>query len=263
MKNVLLALSNATLPIFLGLQGGEPTLTPNYFSLLDKISKIIAKNSSSRCYITTNATKQPSWWEKHKEYEHFYVLWSFHPHYHNMKTIDNFLKSVEIMYHKGFKTKVNLMLVDDPHYWDMINDVRERLLSNLDIEVHPHYLYPGGDIYRLYPYSKRFWDYWSMLEDETYTQYVYIDRQYQKHLLNEYTIFRNNLTNFRGWACWNNNYEILTNGEVIKFCCNEKQDINEDISFFERIEKIYPIICQHSGCFCDGLAKVFKTRYCN
>lgn len=262
VDSVLEALDRAELPIFLGLQGGEPTLTPDYFSLLKRIHRIISKNPLSRCYITTNAIKSPEWWIKHPVYKQFYMLWSYHPEYQTEESSKKFLESVDIMYNKGFKTKVNLMLVNDSNLWPMIENVRNSLFEKYGtkIEIHPHYLYPDGNMHEIYPYSEEFWTFWKHLELSTVAQFCFEDKGGILHHHNEYTMFKNGLARFNGWACWNNNYEIHMDGEVVRFCANEKSNLTTDLDFFKRIKEITPMICKFNGCFCDGLSKIRKTK---
>jgi organic radical activating enzyme len=263
IDKILLSLDNTKLPIFLGLLGGEPTLTPNYYELLVRINDIIIKNKDSRCYITTNGIKNSSWWEKHPTYDNFYILWSFHPEHaiQNKDFTSEFLKSVEINFKKNIKMKVNLMLTDNPKHWDLLDYIRIKLKNyqdNINFEVHPHYLY--NSIHNIYNYSQEFWNYWKHLKEETFVQYRYINEYNNVDIYNEYEIFTKKLNIFTNWNCWNNNYEIDTSGHVLQLCTGAEDNLISNNKFFSDIKIIEPMKCQYESCCCDGLLKIYKEK---
>ena len=79
---------------------------------------------------------------------------------------------------------------------------------------------------------------------------------------NDYIIFRDKLTNFKGWNCYNNNYEIDVRGNVVKFCMPKTDNINliSNRDFFKNITKTVPMVCPHKACNCDGLLKQLKIK---
>jgi hypothetical protein len=264
IDSILLALDKAKLPIFLGLLGGEPTLTLNYYELLERINNIIIKNENNRCYITTNGIKDSSWWKQHPKYNNFYILWSFHPEYmiKNINSVSEFLNCIDIAVKKDFKIKVNLVLTDDPNHWVLLEYVRtelkKRYNNNLNFEIHPHYLYNG--IHNINNYSKEFWNYWNHLKQETNVQYKFIDESNNINFFNEYEIFTEKLNIFYDWDCWNNNYEINTNGNVLQLCNNDLDNLVSNSNYFANINEIKPIKCKYQSCCCDGLLKIYKEK---
>lgn len=242
---VLEALSRSTLPFNLGLLGGEPTISPHYYYILDRISSMEKFN---RVYVVTNGEKDMS---KHPEYKKIAFLFSYHPA--DCTDPDKFFANVKLMFDRGYKVKVNVMLHHGKAYWDLIKAMIERC-DEAGIKVHPHFIY-GKNVHTLFHYRKDFWDYFAFLENR--------DRElmYDDDLKNDYEVFSQKLTNFKGWNCYNNNYEVDVYGKVIKFCIDESRtSLLENPDFFKSITKTVPMVCPHRACNCDGLLKQLKVR---
>ena len=80
-KLVIGAISRSSLPIFLGLQGGEPTIHPKYDMLISKCHEAISKHEEGRLYVTTNGLRGPAFFESKPYYDKLMFLWSFHTEY--------------------------------------------------------------------------------------------------------------------------------------------------------------------------------------
>jgi hypothetical protein len=148
------------------------------------------------------------------------------------------------------------MLHHDKKLWPLIKEMFEICAGIEGLKVHPHFLY-GNSIQKLFNYRQEFWDYFRFLEN------VEKELVYDDQLFNDFEIFDKKMTNFKGWSCWNNNYEIDVDGKVIQFCNlngNDKHDLLKDPDFFKRIAKTKPITCPHSACNCDGLLKQLKVK---
>lgn len=163
---------------------------------------------------------------------------------------------MKLMLSRGYQCKVNIMLHHDKRLWD---DIKEMFMICKDIEglkVHPHFIY-GKSISDLFHYRQAFWEYFSFLKDYQEKELIYDDDAF-----NDYEIYHQGLTDFKGWHCWNNNYEIDVRGNVVKFCLDKSEHVNllSDPDFFARIEKTIPMICPHKACNCDGLLKQYKEK---
>jgi sulfatase maturation enzyme AslB (radical SAM superfamily) len=244
---VLDALNRSSLNFNLGLLGGEPTLGPHYYYILDSISKMEKFNW---VYVVTNGEKDLT---THPHYDRLAFLFSYHPA--DCTDRDRFLKNVQHMLDRGYKCKVNVMLHHDKNLWPKIKEMFETLEKIPNLKVHPHFLY-GNSISKLFNYRKDFWEYFSFLE--SYEK----ELKYDDDLFNDYIIFRDKMTNFKGWSCYNNNYEIDVKGNVVKFCMPKTDNINlvRDRDFFKNINKTIPMICPHKACNCDGLLKQLKIK---
>jgi hypothetical protein len=199
-------------------------------------------------YVVTNGEKDMT---SHPEYKKIAFLFSYHPA--DCTDPDKFFNNVKLMHGRGYKVKVNVMLHHGKQYWPLIKAMIERC-DEADIKVHPHFIY-GKDVHTLFHYRKDFWDYFDFLKDR--------DRElmYDDELKNDFEVFSQKLTNFKGWSCYNNNYEVDVYGKVIKFCLDEQRtSLLDNPDFFKQITKTNPMICPHRACNCDGLLKQLKVR---
>jgi hypothetical protein len=253
-EHVINELSKSTLPVFLGLLGGEPTLHQRYFKFLDQVVDRVITHDKSRLYITTNGHKPPEFFNGHRDTDgKIFMLWSLHPEFTDF---DNFYDNIVLMHNKGYKTKINLMLHPNPRYWDTTKRWYDKL-NTLDYAlIHPHFVYGGFSEDVVYP--DEFYEYFSFLEDQREKEFVFSTED-KEFILSDYEIFKNGYNTFKGWNCWHNNFEITNDCQISDQCfVNMSQDIPEN--FFRDITEIKPRICPHDYCSCDGLMKIYKEK---
>jgi len=253
---ILKSIELSSLPVFLGLLGGEPTISKYYFDILSYIeNKILPKHESNRLYITTNLSKKLDWWRDHPKIKNTFILASFHPEYFkDNEEILNFIIKLRYL-SKYFKVKLNIML--DPKHQNALNILYDFLpdLENKVI-IHPHIIYPNGspfeDIRKIYKNNlkkfKKFFDYQK-------PEYIFNNQE-----LTDYEVFDKKLNQFQGWKCWQNNYEISLNGIVQNLCFDENDDLTKNLFFFKNIKNIKPRVCSKQWCSCDGLLKCKKIK---
>jgi len=253
-KLVIYSLSKSKLPVFLGFQGGEPTIHPKFFELLEKSWNAINKHDESRLYVTTNSIQTLEFFNNYPKIEYFnnsikknghpkmMFLWSVHFAY--IEKYNDFIEKVKIIQSKGYRSKVNVMLHPNPKYWPFIHKIIKELL-NIGVEIHPHFLYDDGDMHKIHHYSDDFYKEFEYLKKNNMfgVGLIYYDKNISEEITHytDYDMYNKNLACFKGWDCYNNNYEINYKGIVRQFCF----DITK--------------ICPHNGCYCDGLLKVRKV----
>lgn len=270
-KLVIHALSKSSLPIFLGFQGGEPTIHPKFHEILSLSWKAINRHEDSRLYITTNSLQTKDFFDKFPNIKEFpnaikennkskiYFLWSIHFDY--IDKYINFIRNIKVMLKKGYRSKINIMLHPDKKYWKFIKEIISELLK-LDVEIHPHFLYKDGDAHVLYEYSNEFYKEFKYLKTLTnQSKFLYWDKKSTSNaqFFTDQELFVKKLTHFKGWDCYNNNYEINYLGEVKQFCFNILEDLTSNFNFFKDIKKVLPKKCIQDGCYCDGLLKIKKV----
>jgi organic radical activating enzyme len=242
---VIDALAKSTLDFNLGLLGGEPTLSPHYYYILDRLHAI---EKFKWVYVVTNAERD---FTSHPHYDKLAFLFSYHPA--DCTDIDKFVNNIKLMMSRGYKCKVNVMLHHGKQYWPLIKRMFE-ICDEIGVKSHPHFLY-GKNVHTLFHYRKDFWEYFSFLKD------FERDLVYDNDVFNDYEVFSQKLTNFQGWSCYNNNYEIDVYGKVIKFCLDhQRSSLFENPDYFKNIAKTVPMICPHKACNCDGLLKQLKVK---
>ena len=246
IDDVINALSKSTLDFNLGLLGGEPTLSPHYYYILDRLHEI---EKFKHLYVVTNAERDLS---SHPHYKKLAFLFSYHPA--DCTNVDRFVDNMKLMVSRGYKSKVNIMLHHDKKQWPKIKEMFDICQKIDGLKIHPHFIY-GKNVHTLFHYRKDFWDYFSFLKD--YPR----ELMYDNDIFNDYEIYSQQLTNFQGWNCYNNNYEVDVYGKVIKFCLEQSRvSLKDNPDFFKNITKTVPMVCPHKACNCDGLLKQLKVR---
>jgi organic radical activating enzyme len=261
IKIILNSIKLSSLPVFLGILGGEPTSSKYYEEIINNISKnILPRNKDNRLYITTNLSKNLEYWKKHPKIKNTFILASFHPE-HNQTENDLKIFIEKLKYLKQyFKVKVNIML--DPKF-ENINKLWLTYLPELvksNIIIHPHIIYPNGspfnnlkDIYNNELKSNPFYkEIYSFMEPE------YIDDDNNKYT--DIDLFSTGKNKFTGWNCYQNNYEINLNGKVNNMCSDNISNLIQNPMYFKNLKKVKSIICKADYCNCDGLLKCKKTR---
>lgn len=249
---IIKSLQLRSLPVFLGLLGGEPTLSKYYFYILEQLEKkVLGKFNNDRLYITTNLTRNLNWWKEHPKLNKTFILASFHSQYHNKNTIKNFIE--KLLYLKDyFKIKLNIMLDEkyEKTLWNLFPYL-ENLKKN-NIIIHPHIIYPEGSPFlnpsESYKKFKEFFD----LQDP---EYIFNNKK-----LTDYEVFSQNLHRFKNWHCYQNNFEISLDGKVSRICWDKEFNLKNDIFYFKKIKKIKPKKCIKEFCSCDGLLKCRKIK---
>lgn len=247
IDTVLEALSRSSLNFNLGLLGGEPTLSPHYYYILDRVQEF---DNNNGIYVVTNGERDFS---THKKYDNLAFLFSYHPA--DCTDRDKFINNIRGMVEQGYKCKVNIMLHHDKKYWDIIKETFDLCATIDGLKIHPHFIYSGTSR-KLFHYRENFWQFFKFLSE------LPGELVYDTDLKNDYQIYHDGLTNFEGWDCYNNNYEILYNGSVARFCTPNRVAVNlsDDPDFFRRIQKTAPMTCPYNECNCDGLLKQLKVR---
>ena len=259
-KAVLKSISLSKYPVFFGFLGGEPSIHPHLKELSEIVYKDILKNPDSRFYITTNGLKRCDI-DYHKN---TFILMSLHPEfkkaYHNF---DLFFKNLECYCEAGFKVRVNQMLSPDPKFFDDYKEIFDRLKGYdfKNLSIHPHFLYRNQqDKTSMYEYSDEFWSEFDRFK-EVKGNFIFETKDGFCNL-NDYEIFKNNLNHFKGWHCFQNNFEISFDGKVLNLCQKKETRILENPLFFRKL-KLKEMICPYESCVCDGLLKVEKWKDLN
>lgn len=238
LNYILKCISLSKLPIFLGLLGGEPTISPHYDAIIEKIEReILPINPANRLYITSNCFIH----RKLPLNDKIRVLCSYHPEFNYA---DKFIANV-LKYAENHKVRINLMLMSQ--YKDTIMTVYSALKH---LDIHPHFIYENHRESLVY----------NCFDEFRELAKVHKEFEYCGELLSDFELFEQSKNCFYGWHCYNNNYEISADGIVKNLCKNTGISLFENPRFFATIQSIEPMVCPHKYCNCDGLLKCLKIR---
>ena len=264
-KIIINAIGRSSLPVFLGLLGGEPTIHPRYRELIDLSYNAIDSHADGRLYITTNGLIGPKFFEKNHrpEHEKMLYLWSFHPERYQSYG-DNFYKildSIKVCLDRGSRCRLNIMLHTDKSLWPVLHKITDLAEAIPGLEIHPHWIYADGQPPKgLINYNIEFYNEFKRFEKYP-AWLIFEDAKGKVTKLNDFEIYSGNFFNFKGWKCWHNNFEISWNGNLHKVCFKEPNvSLLRDPLYFKRLTKIKPQVCPHTSCSCDGQLKIYKEN---
>jgi MoaA/NifB/PqqE/SkfB family radical SAM enzyme len=225
-KSVLSLLRYPTLDNFkIELQGGEPTMHPEIFSIIESL------NSNRRCIfleVITNLVKPLTFYDKFdsKKYNKLLFTTSYHPQYHEKCSYVE--KIVHLSKYDHIKVEPNINISDKKEYWEDTIDVFEKLIDN-------NITYGVNFLFKVDHYDPTY-------TDEVHTTFKkYIDMSFNRdsegndipyvyentqEKYNTYFIHNNNLDKFYGYKCTPKYWVINFDGTVTNSCTGEPFDIN-------------------------------------
>ena len=268
IKYISNCIKQSNYPVFIGLQGGEPTLHPQYGQIISYLFKefIESGNLKNKLYITTNLHKPLSFFRKtHTFYmDNTYMLISIHPQYFLTRPLETLDSYIAYFAEKFQKIRINVMMPDLKMFYNFYHKVFEKLISlkqqyKKQLELHPHFIYYEANK-DLYAYSQQFYDEFKYLE--TIDPYIKIEFSDGSSIVcNDITYFKHEYNKqVEGMMCFHNNYEIVSHFNVLNICFPDiSSNLLKQPDFFKYVT-IRGLICPHKSCNCDGLVKILKVR---
>ena len=254
--HIIKTLCNTKLPVFIGIQGGEPSLYPMEM-LKSAFEEFLSTKQKNRLYLTTNFSK-PQIWLKFlsgfKNTHKIYLLLSFHPEYSDESDFLTYLRELLPMVRK---IRVNIMLHPHAKFYRKLKELIYKLLDfgKPSLEIHPHFLYVEST--RFWSYPKEFWSYFRFLENIQNVKYINVKTKRGSFLLGDYEYFYYGFhSTVHGMLCYHNNFEIFVDGTIKNLCMDRVFQLQDLV----KISVIKPVICPNKQCCCDGLIKIYKHR---
>jgi molybdenum cofactor biosynthesis enzyme MoaA len=120
------------------LSGGEPTLHPGYFDILDKLVQDKHNTNYTSIHMTTNLSKGLPWFKKYNDYAKLFdrasITASYHPEY--VKNIKSFAD--KLLYLKSDNAHVTINIVMLPNLFDELWEVAQYFHSKgLNVTLKP------------------------------------------------------------------------------------------------------------------------------
>lgn len=283
-----LGLKGIGCPFNVELLGGEPTLHPYIYNIIEGLGKI--DNCIAIDLITNLAKPTKFYKELDKECNRKLTLEaSYHPQYCNQRWID---KVVELNESKFIKIFPNVNLPTDRNDWDKTLDLLEQF-KNKGVGISLNFLQTvdegkvGGWVSE---YPDDFFNVFKEhLTEETgeeqrttkklidnlvtpsgknnsikflkehagklTTNIRYIDKNNNKHILTESDINRYDLAQFRNWNCKPLMYHIDMAGKIANHCTEEEYTIID-----MKMKKLTKCVeCPLQRCNCDTKFLYYKT----
>ena len=256
IKKTLKKLEKIQKPLEIILLGGEPTLHPKYFEIIEEVSKL--PQDLEFGIISNGMFKDPlKFIQKHKKYnKNFSFSITFHPSQHNDKSIQEFKNNLKIINDEGFLLNVNIIL-DKIENDKIIREILDFLKLN-NIGFYYNVPFFSNDFYVEHFDISDNYKKWLLdinLEYMGQKELKYY-RKDKENIYNDIDVVLNNLQDFKGWTCKNNNFEIKAGtSDFIRMCSSgsEKYTVQD-------INNLKDMICPLNKCLCQGLLSNEKIR---
>jgi MoaA/NifB/PqqE/SkfB family radical SAM enzyme len=118
------------------LSGGEPTLHPGYFNILEKLAS--DKGDYSSIHMTTNMSRKFAWFDKYLSIAQLFdrasITASLHLEY--VKSLSEFSNKLKYLQSEGIKITINMVMV--PERFDELYDIAQFFQScGLNVTLKP------------------------------------------------------------------------------------------------------------------------------
>lgn len=239
IDGVITKLADVDMPLEVVLLGGEPSISPHYFYILDELHKL-PQLASVGSISNANGRVNKEWINKHDNYNQFYFNFTFHP---SEADVEQFKSSV--INAKGKNTLVHIIMLG-PRYDSKIREIvdwcnEHNITTKVNVPFNPLKV----DSYMAQKDSYKEWIATYVEDFEKYLYFEYSDGNTRQ--LNDIQVYLENLNVFTGWQCKNNNWTAFVNSTDIKRMCSGPL---ED----EWME------CQLDACCCQGLMSIEKIN---
>ena len=247
IENIINKFQNTSSKLEVILLGGEPTMHPKYFNIIDRLFNI--NNIEYMCIISNGNYKNPEEFIlKHLHYIskfHFYITF----HAAQIQDIKKFKKLLLLLKYYNFQFEVSILLYDG--FRNEILDIVEFCSVN-NIYYYSSMLF-DHDKYK--SITDDFKD-WIINLNKIFpaSREIIINNDKNEEIIyNDIECYLNSIDNFKGFKCVQNTYYIPVNSESIIQFCSEKEIYDLDILNEE-------IICPLNKCLCPGKITDSKRR---
>jgi MoaA/NifB/PqqE/SkfB family radical SAM enzyme len=240
-------------PMDIILLGGEPTLHPKYFKILEELDNI--ENIISIRILSNgnfgNEEKAKKFIDKHSFLKtKFSFLLTYHVNEVNKKEFFNIIKYIKDKYY----LEVNL-LFDENTIDENLNILKE--LDYLNIKFRPSLIFNGENFKiieeeKLKIFHEKIEKMIKTFKFDNELKFIKENGDFELH--NDFTLYLNGFKGFKNWKCYMSEYFIDVNSSYIyEFCTNKKVDTNY-------INNNQYLICPLEYCICPGKISLLKEK---
>jgi len=219
------------------LLGGEPTLSPSYFYLLDQLNTYPNIVSVA---ILSNAQKKftPDWVAQHQKYKNFFFNITYHPNDSDIKKTKD-----AILLCDRNQLVVNIIMLGPKFDLEISEMIDFCLMHEVTVKVNiPFHPFKNTQFAKSSPLYKN----WISKFADKFERYLYFElTSGETFVLNDIDVYLNDLNKFKGWQCSNNNWEIGINSKEIKRTCKGPSVEGS-------------MTCVLAACTCQGLLSAEK-----
>ena len=249
LDNILDQLRRMNKPLEVILLGGEPSLHPLYFYILDELEKLSNLVGSA---VISNAGRNVTtdWIDGHSKYQKFWFNYTFDPSETSDINIE-FLDKVKYTREKYENVLVNVMMIAPK--WD--TEIREVIdtCNKYDICIRPNVLF-NPHTCQEYMITNAVYKDWISQYIDSFERYLYFSSKSLRRgipgeqapdesieVYNDIEVYLQELNNFTGWKCLNNNYAVegSNNTNITRMC--------------DKTQSGEYMICPLKQCVCQGL----------
>lgn len=224
--HILKILNLKILPQFkIELQGGEPTLHPNFFEIVECLNIC---NNNILTEIITNLHKPLDFYQElnKKKYSKVLLTTSFHPQYHD---VDIYFEKVnEINKYENISIRPNINLSDNKQYWDKTTKLMDMFISS-NIDFGTNKLFNAHKYVTKYDssFNEKFDHYIEKTIGSGVNgmkiPYNYDDGSVKYY--NEFEVSKKGLNKFINYKCVPKYWIIDHNNHIYNSCTGEEFDI--------------------------------------
>jgi len=246
-KFIMNELSKSKYKKLLYLLGGEPTISKDYFKILDYLEN----KKDFEVYISTNFSQSKEFYKKHKSYKNVKHWLSLHPEY-IIKDIEALKEKTLLLKERNIYFIFAPMILPDKKYTNMYYDLQKFANENnlnyypqiVVNDINGHYWNSNEEYYK--KHNDLFNN--SFLEIKENNEYI----PYHEFFMN---IDLQNKNNFK---CYNSYFEIYWDGSITGRCLQVNHKFLP-LNFFKYF-KIKPIKCTRKYCDDYTLIHMYKTK---
>ncbi|CCH63489.1 radical SAM domain-containing protein [Campylobacter phage CP21] len=240
-KKVLANLSQVSKDFQIVLLGGEPTL----HSKINEILTTLDNHKHCKSLSIISNGRYSKIYEVFKPNNPFLVQITFHPsEVNNMNDFFNNILKIK----KLHDVRINVMLV--PNYYDKIKECLEFIKKeSIDFCYNVLFNPKTPELFMNYK-NKDVLDLPNLYKPERILKYNINNKEYY---YSDIDTFKNiELSNFKGFKCYNYNIQISVQGDFTRFCNDKPLTINEINNLNDYI------LCPLKYCTCQGKLSTLK-----